>query len=65
MMDWTDRHCRAFHLALTRHARLYAEMAVDKAVILGDTDRLLDILDQCGLTCSINAQVPTGPTYTR
>jgi tRNA-dihydrouridine synthase A len=23
MMDWTDRHCRAFHRLLTRRARLY------------------------------------------
>ena len=26
MMDWTDRHCRAFHRVLSRRARLYAEM---------------------------------------
>jgi hypothetical protein len=23
MMDWTDRHCRAFHRGLSRRARLY------------------------------------------
>ena len=26
MMDWTDRHCRAFHRVLAPHARLYTEM---------------------------------------
>lgn len=41
MMDWTDRHCRAFHRVLSRHALLYTEMAVDKAVIRGDTPRLI------------------------
>ncbi|XBQ16253.1 MAG: tRNA dihydrouridine(20/20a) synthase DusA [Oceanicaulis sp.] len=41
MMDWTDRHCRAFHRILTRRALLYTEMAVDQAVIRGDTERLI------------------------
>lgn len=41
MMDWTDRHCRAFHRVLTRRAVLYTEMAVDHAVIRGDTPRLI------------------------
>ncbi|MCP2670645.1 tRNA dihydrouridine(20/20a) synthase DusA [Maricaulaceae bacterium EIL42A08] len=41
MMDWTDRHCRAFHRVLTRKALLYTEMAVDHAVIRGDADRLI------------------------
>ena len=41
MMDWTDRHCRAFHRVLTKQALLYTEMAVDKAVIRGDTPRLI------------------------
>jgi len=41
MMDWTDRHCRAFHRVLTRRAVLYTEMAVDQAVLLGDTPRLI------------------------
>ena len=40
MMDWTDRHCRAFHRVLTRRALLYTEMAVDKAIFQGDTSRL-------------------------
>lgn len=41
MMDWTDRHCRAFHRVLTRHALLYTEMAVDQAVLRGDRERLI------------------------
>jgi len=41
MMDWTDRHCRAFHRALTRHALLYTEMLTADAVLHGDRERLL------------------------
>ena len=41
MMDWTDRHCRAFHRLLTRHARLYTEMLTTPAIIHGDRARLL------------------------
>jgi tRNA-dihydrouridine synthase A len=41
MMDWTDRHCRRLHRALTRRARLYTEMLTADAVIHGDPARLL------------------------
>ena len=41
MMDWTDRHCRAFHRALTRRALLYTEMVTTGAVLHGDRERLL------------------------
>lgn len=41
MMDWTDRHCRAFHRVLTRHALLYTEMATSAAVTHGDAGRLI------------------------
>jgi tRNA-dihydrouridine synthase A len=41
MMDWTDRHCRAFHRVLTRRALLYTEMVTTGAVLHGDRDRLL------------------------
>ena len=41
MMDWTDRHCRAFHRTLTRRARLYSEMVTADAVIFGPRERLL------------------------
>ncbi len=41
MMDWTDRHCRAFHRALSTRARLYTEMVTAQAVMYGDHERLL------------------------
>ena len=41
MMDWTDRHCRRLHRALTRRARLYTEMLTAEAVIHGERERLL------------------------
>ena len=41
MMDWTDRHCRAFHRLLTRRALLYTEMVTADAVLRGNRDRLL------------------------
>ena len=46
MMDWTDRHCRAFHRVLTRRALLYTEMVTAPAVIHGDRERLLGF-DPC------------------
>ncbi|MFT4076732.1 MAG: tRNA dihydrouridine(20/20a) synthase DusA [Asticcacaulis sp.] len=45
MMDWTDRHCRAFHRTLSRQALLYTEMVTSKAVIHGDRERLLGYSD--------------------
>jgi tRNA-dihydrouridine synthase A len=41
MMDWTDRHCRAFHRQLTRRALLYTEMVTADAVIHGVRERLI------------------------
>jgi tRNA-dihydrouridine synthase A len=41
MMDWTDRHCRAFHRALTAEVLLYTEMVTAPAVVNGDRQRLL------------------------
>ena len=41
MMDWTDRHCRAFHRHLSRRARLYTEMVTTGAVLHGHRGRLL------------------------
>ena len=46
MMDWTDRHCRAFHRTLTSRALLYTEMVTTGAVLHGDLDRLLGF-DAC------------------
>ncbi|MBN8918220.1 MAG: tRNA dihydrouridine(20/20a) synthase DusA [Rhizobiales bacterium] len=45
MMDWTDRHCRAFHRTFSRHALLYTEMVTAPAVIHGDRARLLGFSD--------------------
>jgi tRNA-dihydrouridine synthase A len=45
MMDLTDRHCRAFHRTLTRHALLYTEMVTSRAVINGDREKLLGYSD--------------------
>src|SRR5215468_2298998 len=45
MMDWTDRHCRAFHRVLTRRALLYTEMVTADAVIHGDRARLIGFSD--------------------
>lgn len=42
MMDWTNRHCRAFHRVMTRRALLYTEMVTAPAIIHGDRSRLLD-----------------------
>ena len=41
MMDWTDRHCRAFHRTLTSRASLYTEMLTAAAILNGDRARLL------------------------
>lgn len=42
MMDWTDRHCRAFHRLITRRTRLYTEMVSTGALLHGDVSRHLD-----------------------
>ena len=41
MMDWTDRHCRAFHRVLSRQVRLYTEMVTAQAVIRGAREKLI------------------------
>ena len=41
MMDWTDRHCRVLHRALSSRALLYTEMLTTGAVLHGDRARLL------------------------
>jgi tRNA-dihydrouridine synthase A len=41
MMDWTDRHCRAFHRCLSKRARLWTEMVTADALIHGDRQRLI------------------------
>jgi tRNA-dihydrouridine synthase A len=42
MMDWTDRYCRVFHRALSRHALLYTEMVNALAIKHGNRSKLLD-----------------------
>lgn len=46
MMEWTDRHCRAFHRRLTRRALLYTEMVTAEAVIHGHRARLIGFLPE-------------------
>ncbi len=41
MMDWTDRHERAFLRTLSRRTLLYTEMVTTGAIIHGDRDRFL------------------------
>lgn len=42
MMDWTDRHCRAFHRVMSRRALLYTEMVTSPALVRGGALHLLD-----------------------
>ena len=44
-MDWTDRHCRAFHRTLTKRALLWTEMVTADAVIHGERERLIGYND--------------------
>ncbi|HEX7046778.1 MAG TPA: tRNA dihydrouridine(20/20a) synthase DusA [Gammaproteobacteria bacterium] len=41
MMDWTDRHCRRFLRAISRHTLLYTEMLHANAIVRGDAERVL------------------------
>lgn len=45
MMEWTDRHCRAFHRLLAPDALLHTEMVHAEAVIHGDRERLIGFSD--------------------
>ncbi len=45
MMEWTDRHCRAFHRIVAPSALLYTEMVAADAVIHGDRERLIGFGD--------------------
>jgi tRNA-dihydrouridine synthase A len=42
MMDWTDRHCRAFHRVLSKRTLLYTEMVTSAALMRGGAFHLLD-----------------------
>ena len=41
MMEWTDRHCRAYLRLWAPRALLYSEMVVADAILRGDRERLL------------------------
>ncbi len=41
MMDWTDRHCRAFHRLMSRQTLLYTEMVTAPALVRGNAQHLL------------------------
>lgn len=45
MMEWTDRHCRAFHRVLTQGALLYTEMVTADAVRHGNRAQLMGFSD--------------------
>ena len=45
MMDWSDRHCRAFWRQLSKDALLYTEMVTTGALIHGDAGRFLQYSD--------------------
>ncbi|MEO0831419.1 MAG: tRNA dihydrouridine(20/20a) synthase DusA [Pseudomonadota bacterium] len=42
MMDWTDRHCRAFHRVLSTSTLLYTEMITAPALVRGGARHLLE-----------------------
>ncbi|WP_299471235.1 tRNA dihydrouridine(20/20a) synthase DusA [uncultured Roseibium sp.] len=59
MMEWTDRHCRAFHRQLSRHALLYTEMVTTGAVIHGDREHLLGFSDlEHPIACQLGGSDP-------
>ena len=38
MMNWTDKHCRAFMRLISERAILYSEMITTGALLYGDAD---------------------------
>ncbi len=61
MMDWTDRHCRAFHRVATADTLLCTEMVVDQAILHGDLDRLIGYSPaEHPLACQLGGSDPTG-----
>ncbi len=40
MLDWTDRHCRYFYRAMSKHTVLYTEMVTTGAILFGKGDYL-------------------------
>jgi tRNA-dihydrouridine synthase A len=59
MMEWTDRHCRAFHRQLSKNALLYTEMVTTGAVIHGDRDHLIGFSDcEHPIACQLGGSDP-------
>ncbi|MES0879087.1 tRNA dihydrouridine(20/20a) synthase DusA [Roseibium sp. SCP14] len=59
MMEWTDRHCRAFHRQLTSRALLYTEMVTTGAVIHGDREHLIGFSDlEHPIACQLGGSDP-------
>jgi len=59
MMEWTDRHCRAFHRQLTAHGLLYTEMVTTGAVIHGDREHLIGFSDlEHPIACQLGGSDP-------
>jgi tRNA-dihydrouridine synthase A len=51
MMEWTDKHCRAFHRILTKKSMLYTEMVVAQSILRGDLKRVLGMNEVEGPIC--------------
>ncbi|WP_419247666.1 tRNA dihydrouridine(20/20a) synthase DusA [Roseibium aggregatum] len=59
MMEWTDRHCRAFHRQLSSQALLYTEMVTTGAVIHGDREHLLGFSEpEHPIACQLGGSEP-------
>lgn len=41
MLDWTTRHCRAFHRQLSKNAVLYTEMVAASSIVFGKYENIL------------------------
>lgn len=46
MIDWTDRHCRAFFRLFSSQMQVYTEMVTTGAILHGDQDRFLGFHEQ-------------------
>ncbi|QFT32577.1 putative tRNA-dihydrouridine synthase [Labrenzia sp. THAF82] len=59
MMEWTDRHCRAFHRQLTARGLLYTEMVTTGAVIHGDRQHLIGFSEiEHPIACQLGGSDP-------
>lgn len=59
MMEWTDRHCRAFHRQLTTKGLMYTEMVTTGAIIHGPRERLLAFSDvEHPIACQLGGSDP-------